>query len=50
MLTQFTNTAGNLTSNEVSFIIKNSDVEFIINKFKPKVSYSKVHDDTIFRL
>ena len=38
-VTQFTNTAGNLTSNEVSFIIKNSDEEFIINKFKPKVSY-----------
>ena len=38
-MTQFTNTAGNLTSNEVSFIIKNSDEEFIINKFKPKVSY-----------
>ena len=35
-VTQFTNTAGNLTSNEVLFIINNSDEEF---KFKPKVSY-----------
>ena len=35
-VTQFTNTAGNLISNEVLFIIKNSDKEF---KLKPKVRY-----------
>ena len=33
---QFAHTAGTLTSNEVSFIIKNSNEEF---KFEPKVSY-----------
>ena len=42
---QFTNTAGNLISNEVLFIIKNSDEEF---KFKPKVYklLTKLYDDT----
>ena len=34
-MTQFTNTAGNLTSNEVLFIIRNSDEEF---KVKAEVS------------
>ena len=42
-MTQFTNTADNLTSNEVLFIIINSDEEY---KFKPKVSLlTKVYDD-----
>ena len=46
-MTQFTNTAGNLTSNEVLFIIRNSDEEF---KFEAEVSLltkAKVYDDTI---
>ena len=45
VVTQFTNTAGNLISNEVLFIIKNSDEEF---KFKPGVYklLTKLYDDT----